>query len=48
MLRKRLGSKGETAGNQTERWDGETLAVRLPDALGGGVKTWHGVQFRYG
>ena len=43
-----VGSKDEAAGNQTARWDGETLTVRLPDALGGGFKTLHGVQFRYG
>jgi IS605 OrfB family transposase len=43
-----VGSKDEAAGNQTARWDGETLTVRLPDALGGGFKTLHGVRFRYG
>ena len=43
-----VGSKDEAAGNQTARWDGESLTVRLPDALGGGFKTLHGVQFRYG
>ena len=43
-----VGSKDEAAGNQTVRWDGEKITVRLPDALGGGFKTLHGVQFRYG
>jgi IS605 OrfB family transposase len=43
-----VGSKDEATGNQTARWDGETLTVRLPDAMGGGFKNLHGVQFRYG
>ena len=43
-----VGAKCEAEGNQTCRWDGGSLRIRLPDALGGKVVTLSGVTFRYG
>ena len=43
-----VGAACETAGNQTAQWTGESLRLRLPDALGGAVVELAGVAFRYG
>lgn len=43
-----VGSKTERAGNQSAQWDGATLRVRLPDAIGGGHVLIPDVRFRYG
>ena len=43
-----VGSKDETAGNQSAQWDGATLRVRLPDAIGGGHLAIPAIRFRYG
>jgi hypothetical protein len=43
-----VGAACEAEGNQTCRWDGASLRLRLPDALGGKVVTLAGVTFRYG
>ena len=43
-----VGAKCEAGGNQSCRWDGEKLSLRLPDALGGKGVTLSGVHFRYG
>jgi hypothetical protein len=44
-----VGSKSEGPhGNQSIHWDGETLTLRMPDALGGKLQVLYGVKFRYG
>ncbi len=43
-----VGSKDETAGNQSAQWDGTNLRLRLPDAMGGGHLVIPNVGFRYG
>ncbi|URD38171.1 hypothetical protein M6G65_06820 [Methylobacterium tardum] len=43
-----VGAKCEAEGNQTCRWDGRALRLRLPNAFGGTVVTLDGVTFRYG
>jgi IS605 OrfB family transposase len=43
-----VGAACEAEGNQSCRWDGKDLRIRLPDALGGGFVTITGVTFRYG
>ena len=43
-----IGSKGESAGNQSAQWNGSTLRLRMPDAVGGGHLKIADVSFRYG
>ncbi|MDO9713971.1 hypothetical protein, partial [Paracraurococcus lichenis] len=44
-----VGSKtAGVHGNQSAHWGGESLSIRLPNALGGRAHTLRGVQFRYG
>lgn len=44
-----VGSKSEGQhGNQSVHWDGEALSLRMPDALGGGMRRLGGVRLRYG
>ncbi len=43
-----VGSRDETAGNQTCQWDGESLTLKLPGSARGARAVLKGVTFRYG
>jgi IS605 OrfB family transposase len=43
-----VGSKDETAGNQSCQWDGKSLTLKLPGSARGERTTLSGVVFRYG